>query len=147
MLPRAGYVIILVTLATAAAPAQEATQVCSDGRTIKISSQWDQLTTTLPASDAAAQPLRYSISATEGVRSAWIEVWDRPKRLSRQAVPVQREGEARCIGCEDAEQTPEELYISIFDPEVVSICIDYCAPGEPCPRRVCIPTARGKEAG
>ena len=127
MLPRASCVIILVTLATLAAPAQEATQVCADGRTIKIASQWDQLTTIVPTSDAAAQPLRYSISTTEGVRNAWIEVWDRPKRLSHQAVPIRREGEARCIGCEDAEQTPEELYISIFDPEVVLICIDYCS--------------------
>jgi hypothetical protein len=127
MLSRASYAIILVALATASAPAQEATQVCSDGRTIKIASQWDQVTTIMPASDAAAQPLRYFISPTEGVRSAWIEVWDRPKRLSRQAIPLQREGETRCIGCEDADQTPEELYISIFDPEVVLLCIDYCS--------------------
>jgi hypothetical protein len=131
MLLRASCVTILV-LAAAIALGQEATQVCSDGRTIKISSQWDQLTTIMPTSDAAAQPLRYSISTTEGVRSAWIEVWDRPKRLSHKAVPIQREGEARCIGCEDAEQTPEELYISIFDPQVLSLCIDYC-PGPPAP--------------
>jgi hypothetical protein len=130
MLPRASYVIILVTLVTLAAPAQEATEVCSDGRTIKIASRWDQLTTTMAESDAAAQPLRYSISTTQGVRGAWIEVWDRPKRLSRQAVPVQREGETSCAGCQEAEQTPQELYISIFDPEVVLICIDYC-PGPP----------------
>jgi hypothetical protein len=127
MLSRASYVTILVTLATLAAPAQESTEVCSDGRTIKIASQWDQLTTTLPDSGAAAQPLRYFISSTQGVKGAWIEVWDRPKRLSHQAVPIQREGEARCIGCEDAEQTPEELYISIFDPEMVLLCIDYCS--------------------
>jgi len=129
MLPRASYVIVLVALAAATAPGQEATKVCSDGRTIKITSQWDQLTTNMPESDAAAQPLRYSISSTQGVKGAWIEVWDRPKRLSRTAVPVEREGEARCIGCEDAEQTPEELYISIFDPEAVLICSDYCDQG------------------
>jgi hypothetical protein len=128
--PRSSYVIILVAFTAATARAQEATQVCSDGRTIKIASQWDQLTTIVPASDAAAQPLRYFISSTQGLKGAWMEVWDRPKRLSHQAVPVQREGEARCIGCEDAEQTPEELYISIFDPEVVLLCIDYC-PGPP----------------
>ena len=131
MLLRASYVIIVV-LAAATAPAQEATEVCSDGRTIKIASQWDELTTTMPESDAAARPLRYFMSTTQGVQSAWMEVWDRPKRLSRTAVPIQREGEARCAGCEDAEQTPEELYISIFDPQVVSLCIDYC-PGPPAP--------------
>jgi hypothetical protein len=127
MRPRARYAIILVALAAATGRAQEATQVCSDGRSIKIASQWDQLTTTLPESGAAAQPLRYFISNTQGVKGAWMEVWDRPKRLSRTAVPVEREGETSCTGCEDAEQTPEELYISIFDPEVVLICIDYCA--------------------
>jgi hypothetical protein len=132
--PRSSYVIILVAFAAATVRAQEATQVCSDGRTIKIASQWDQLTTNMPESDAAAQPLHYSISSTQGVKGAWMEVWDRPKRLSRTAVPVEREGEAGCVGCEDAEQTPEDLYISIFDPEVVLFCIDYCsgpiAPGE-----------------
>jgi hypothetical protein len=127
---RRSFAIILVALAAATAPAQEASHVCSDGRTIKIASQWDQLTTNMPESGAAAQPLHYFISSTQGVKGAWMEVWDRPKRLSRTAVPVEREGEARCIGCEDAEQTPEELYISIFDPEVVSLCIDYC-PGPP----------------
>ena len=129
MLPRSSYVIILVAFTAATARAQEATQVCSDGRTIKIASQWDQLTTTLPESGAAAQPLRYFISSTQGVKGAWMEVWDRPKRLSRTAVPVEREGEASCTGCEDAEQTADELYISIFDPEALSICIDYCASG------------------
>ena len=129
MLPRASYVIIFVALAIATLRAQEATEVCSDGRTIKIASQWDQLTTNMPESDAAAQPLRYFISSTQGVKGAWMEGWDRPKQLSRQAVSVQREGEASCAGCQDAEQTPQELYISIFDPEVVSICIDYCDPG------------------
>ncbi len=128
MLTEASYVIILVALVAATSQAQEAERVCSDGRTIKIASQWDQLAVTLPESELAAQPLRYSISRTQGVLGAWVEVWDRPKRLSREAVAITREGEASCTHCQDAEQTPEELYISIFDPEVLSFFTDGDAP-------------------
>lgn len=129
MFPRASYVIILAALVAPTTGAQEAARVCSDGHTIKIASQWDQLGLTMPASEVAAQPLRYWISGTQGVQGAWVEVWDRPKRLSRRAVPVVREGEAKCSGCLDAEETPRELDISIFDPDEPSICIDYCAEG------------------
>ena len=127
---RMRVIATLVCLA-ASAWAQEAAKVCSDGRTINIASQWDQLGLTMPASEVAAQPLQYSISSPQGVQGAWIEVWDRPKRLSRKAVSVKREGEAGCAGCGDAGQTPEELHISIFDPEVPLYCIDFCsgAPG------------------
>ncbi len=126
MMLKATFAIVLVAFLGATARAQEAAKVCPDDRTIKIASQWDQLTTTLPESEAAAHALHYSISNTQGVQGAWIEVWDRPKRLSRTPVSIKREGEARCAGCEDAEQTPDELYISIFDPKVLSFCIDEC---------------------
>jgi hypothetical protein len=131
MRPRVICLISLAILVAATTHAQEATKVCSDGHTIRIASQWDQLGLSMAASDVAAQPLRYSISDTRGVRAAWVEVWDRPKRLSRKAVPVVREGEASCTGCLDADETPRELYISIFDPDEPLICIDYCAPGTP----------------
>jgi len=127
-LTRARYVIILLALAAANARAQEAEKVCSDGRTIKIASQWGQLAVTLSESELAAQPLRYSISRTQDVLGAWVEVWDRPKRLSREAVAITREGEASCTHCQDAEQTAEELYISIFDPGVLSFFTDGDAP-------------------
>jgi hypothetical protein len=131
ILPRASFVFILVALTARTAQAQEAAKVCSDGRTIEIASQWDQLTETMPDSEAAAQPLRYLISTTQGVQGTWIEVWDRPKRLSREAVSVKREGEASCTGCQDAELTPEELHIAIFDREVPFTCIDDCSAGPP----------------
>jgi hypothetical protein len=129
MFPRASYLIISAMLVLPTARAQEATKVCSDGPTIKIASRWDQLGLTMAASDVAAQPLRYSVSSLQGVQGAWIEVWDRPKRLSRQAVPVRLEGEAACANCLDAGETPRDLRLSIFDPDEPSICIDYCAPG------------------
>jgi hypothetical protein len=127
----ANYAILLLALAGAPVWAQEAAKVCSDGRTIKIASQWDALTTTLSAEAAAAHPLRYSISKTEGVQGAWVEVWDRPKRLSRKTVAVKPEGEAVCAGCGDAEQTPAGLFLSVYDPAGMRFCIDSCGDSPP----------------
>lgn len=62
-----------------------------------------------------------------------MEVWDRPKRLSRKAVAIHGDGEAACAGCEDAEQTPEGLFLMIYDPAGVRFCIDYCG-NSPIPR-------------
>jgi len=45
-----------------------------------------------------------------------------------EAVAIKREGEASCTHCQDAEQTPEELYISIFDPGVLSFFAEGDAP-------------------
>lgn len=129
MQKRVTFAIILAALATTAAGAQQAAKVCSDGRTIEIVSQWDHLSSVMAPSDAAAVPLRYSISSTRGVQGAWIEVWDRPKRLSRKAVSVKREGQAPCTRCEAADQTPDGLRISIFDPEEPLICMEGCPGG------------------
>jgi hypothetical protein len=128
---RATYAIMLAVLVPSTAWTQEASKVCSDGTMIKISSEWDKLGLTLPAAKVAAQPLRYSISSVNNVKGAWIEAWDRPKRLSRQSISVKLEGEAPCANCLDAEETPRELHISIFDADEPLICIDYCAPGTP----------------
>ena len=123
--------ITLAVLVPSTAWAQEASKVCPDGDTIKISSQWDRLGLTMPAFEVAAQPLHYSISSLRDVHGAWIEVWDRPKELSRQAVSITLEGKAPCANCLDAEQTPRELEISIFDPAEPLICIDDCRAGTP----------------
>jgi hypothetical protein len=74
LIAKTSCAVIFVALVAAAAPVQEATQVCADGRTIKTASQWGRLGLTMPASDVAAQPLRYSISKSQGGQGAWIEV-------------------------------------------------------------------------
>lgn len=126
MLVRTGYLLILLAFVAPIARTQEATKTCTDGQTIKIASQWDQLGLTMAPSDLAAQPLRYAISSPKSVQAAWIEVWDQPTRLSRTSVAVVHDGEASCANCLDAERTPRELYISIFDSDEPLICIDYC---------------------
>ena len=118
MMSKTSSVILIVVLAAITAPAQQAAKVCPDGRTIKIVSQWDQLTETMTDIEAAALPLHYYILTTQDVQGAWIEVWDRPKQLSRQAVSIRSEGEASCTNCLAAEVTPEELHVSIFDPKI-----------------------------
>lgn len=131
MTGKASRVIILALLLAPIIKAQEATEACSDGQTITIASQWDEMGLTMPTSEVAAQPLRYSISSPQNVKAAWVEVWDRPKRLSRKSVPAVSDGKASCAGCSDADETPSELHLSIFDPGVPLICIDYCPKGTP----------------
>jgi len=132
MFSRAIYVIgALAVLVPSTAWAQEASKVCAGGNTIKIASQWDHLGSTMAPSEVAAQPNHYSISRLRDVHGAWIEVWDRPKRLSRQAIPRKLEGEAPCGNCLDAGETPRELRLSIFDADLPTYCIDYCGPGTP----------------
>jgi hypothetical protein len=144
MLLRASYVMVAALMATNTL-AQEASKLCSDDHTIKITSQWDRLGLTEPASEVAAQSLRYWISDAQGVQAAWVEVWDRPQRLSRKAVPVVGEGEASCTGCLDAEETPRELHVSIFDPEEPLICVDYCPGGTPASGAYVSETTVGKQ--
>lgn len=107
------------------AQAQQATQQCSDGRTLQIISESDKLRTQSLPPDYM-QHLRYMISRTKGVKAAWIEVWDRPKRLSRMIAPVKTEGEAPCEGCNTAEETPAELNLAIFDAAVPLDCYENC---------------------
>jgi hypothetical protein len=129
---RVTSLILVLAMVAGSARSQEAAKVCADGRIIKIVSQWDELGKTMSESQLAAQPLRYSISSTKGVQGAWVEVWDRPKRLSRETVALRREGEASCVRCGDADQTPEELHLWIFDPAAPSEpCIDFCPDGLP----------------
>ncbi len=109
-----------------AVQAQEATQQCPDGRTLQIIAQSDKLRTeSLPP--GYVQHLRYTISSTKGVKAVWIEVWDRPKRLSRTVVPVKTEGEVPCDGCNAAEETPQELNLAVFDAALPIDCYENCS--------------------
>ncbi len=88
----------------------------------------------LPAMSQAATPkldvddsrnLDYRIEpTTDGVSAAWIEVWDRPKLLSRVSVPVNSHGQVRWR--EGVEHTPERLYVALKDPDAPSNCVDNC---------------------
>lgn len=126
MLAKTNYAVILVALVAAAAPAQEATQVCADGRTIKIASQWDRLGLTMPASDVATQPLRYSISKTQEVQGAWIEVWT--ARNGCHAKGFQSSSKAKLVApaVKTLSKLPENSTFRTFDAEEPLICIDFC---------------------
>lgn len=102
---------------------QQASSQCAGGHTIKIESQADTLKQA-PQPEEATQMLHYSISSTRGVRAAWVEVWDRPRRLSRHLVPVKTEGEIPCLGCNHTDETPAELHLSIYDPTVSIVCYE-----------------------
>jgi hypothetical protein len=116
---------LLLTVAFQPSLAQEATNECPGGRILKIRSEADQLKQT-PQPEDELQQLHYSISNTHGVRAAWVEVWDRPKRLSRHLVQVKSEGEIPCFGCNHTEETPAELHLSIYDPAIPVVCYEGC---------------------
>ena len=116
---------IFFVFAISPAQAQEATQECSGGRILKIESQADKLKEE-PQPEESVQHLHYTISNTHGVRAAWIEVWDRPHRLSRWPVPIKTQGELPCQGCNDTEETPAELHLAIYDPAIPVVCYEGC---------------------
>jgi hypothetical protein len=61
---------------------------------------------------------------TDGVTAAWIEVWDRPKLLSRISVPIRGHGQVQWR--DGVERTPERLYVALRDPDAPMGCVDNC---------------------
>lgn len=66
----------------------------------------------------------YHIPDVHGIRAAWLEVWDRPKRLFRSAVPVKTDGQILWDPDDPYPTTPEMLSLAIFDAELPEFCID-----------------------
>jgi hypothetical protein len=116
---------LFLTCALQPSQAQEASKECPGGRILKIRSEADKLKQS-PQPEDEEQPLHYSISNPRGVRAAWVEVWDRPKRLSRHLVQTKTEGEIPCFGCNHTEETPAELHLSIYDPAIPIVCYENC---------------------
>lgn len=67
----------------------------------------------------------YSIMPAKSVTAAWIEVWDRPKLLYRTRVEVSEHGHILMPDYEEPDDL-EALKIAIYDPQVLSYCIDFC---------------------
>ena len=66
----------------------------------------------------------YHIPDIHGISAAWLEVWDRPKRLFRTAVPVKSDGQILWEPDEACPATPETLGLAIYDAELPEFCID-----------------------
>jgi len=66
----------------------------------------------------------YHVPDTHGISAAWIEVWDRPKRLFRTAVPVKTDGQIPWNPDYPYPTTPEMLSLAIYDAELPEFCID-----------------------
>jgi hypothetical protein len=67
----------------------------------------------------------YSITPLKGVTAAWIEIWDRPKRLWRTRIRAEAQGSFLMPDYEEPEDA-DSLTIAINDPQVVYYCIDEC---------------------
>jgi hypothetical protein len=68
--------------------------------------------------------LIYHVPDVHGISAAWLEVWDRPKRLFRTAVPVKNDGQILWDPDEPYPTTPEVLSLAIYDAELPEFCID-----------------------
>ena len=66
----------------------------------------------------------YHIPDTAGISAAWLEVWDRPKRLFRTAIPVKTDGQILWAPDDPYPTTPEMLSLAIYDAELSEFCID-----------------------
>jgi hypothetical protein len=68
--------------------------------------------------------LIYHVPKVDGVSAAWLEVWDRPKRLFRTAIPVKTDGQIIWDPDDPYPTTPEMLSLAIYDAELPEFCID-----------------------
>ena len=73
--------------------------------------------------------LIYHVPKVDGISAAWLEVWDRPKRLFRIAVPVKTDGQIIWNPDDPYPTTPEMLSLAIYDAELPEFCIDYPCSG------------------
>ncbi len=68
--------------------------------------------------------LIYHVANVDGISAAWLEVWDRPKRLFRAAVPVKTDGQIIWDPDDPYPTTPEMLSLAIYDADLPEFCID-----------------------
>ncbi|MGB6678703.1 MAG: hypothetical protein WBE44_18550 [Terriglobales bacterium] len=68
--------------------------------------------------------LIYRVPNVDGISAAWLEVWDRPKRLYRTALPVKTDGQLIWNPDDPYPTTPEMLSLAIYDAELPEFCID-----------------------
>jgi len=76
--------------------------------TIRIASQWDQLTTTMTESDAAAKAPAYSISSIRSVQGAWIEAWTVQNDYRAKEFRSSTKGKPGLAVGRNLKQTPED---------------------------------------
>ena len=71
----------------------------------------------------------YHVPNVEGISAAWIEVWDRPRRLFRTVGSVKTDGQILWEPDDPYPTTPEMLSLAIYDAELPEFCIDYPCSG------------------
>lgn len=73
--------------------------------------------------------LIYHLPDVRGISAAWLEVWDRPKRLYRTPIPLKTDGQILWQPDEAYPTTPETLGLEIYDAELPEFCADYPCSG------------------
>ena len=101
----ASFTFALLALAPSA-PTQVAQHTCRGGGKIALDVDYGYSFATFS----------YQLSDPKLFSAAWLEVWDRPQRLSRKQVPVQKQGKLTWRPKDDPPETPSELLIAVVDP-------------------------------
>ena len=90
------------------ASAQTAQRTCSNGATIGLEIGYE----------SSATDLSYELSDPALFSAVWFEVWDGPHRLGRKQMTVAKKGTIAWAPHEDPPETPSDLSISVYDPEL-----------------------------
>lgn len=119
-------ILVSLVLGNLCSPAQEARESCSSGLKIALSAEYVE---PWVSGNPSRVKFRYGLSSPESGSAAWIEVWDGRNRLFKQSVKVQAQGKLIWTGLLEVPDTPSNLQVAIFDPELPLHCIDNCSKG------------------
>jgi hypothetical protein len=116
--------LVFLALGNLSSTAQDTIESCSNGLKIALSADYAGPWVSGRASEVSFQ---YALSHPKFASAAWIEVWDGLNRLSQHSVKVQARGEVVWTGLRKVPETPSNLQLSIFDPELSVFCADNCS--------------------
>jgi hypothetical protein len=116
--------LVFLALGNFCGLAQDARVSCSSGLKIALSADYAAPWVSGRASRVKVQ---YGLSSPESGSAAWIEVWDGRNRLFKQNVKVQAQGELIWGGLLQVPDTPSNLQLAIFDPQLPLLCGDDCS--------------------
>jgi hypothetical protein len=116
-------IFVFLALGNLFSPAQETRESCSSGLQIALTADYVWVSGT---GNASSVEFQYGLSSPQSASAAWIEIWDGHSLLSKHSVKAQGQGKIIWRGLHKVPETPSNLQIEIFDPELLSPC-DNCS--------------------
>jgi len=120
-------IFVFLALGNLCSPAQETRESCSNGLQIALAADY---VGPWVSGNASGVKFQYGLSGPESASAAWIEIWDGHSLLSKHSVKAQGQGKIIWTGLHKVPETPSNLQIEIFDPELPSPCDNCSKKGE-----------------